>query len=406
MFCGECGTKNKSGAQFCENCGAKLQTPKKEVTVKEKKPMTKKQKMTAGIIAVVAVLVIGLFVFLGNLTSPKTIAEKLFKASVDYDFDTIYEYLDVEDSNFTSKEMFKKVMAKDADEDNKPVLVNYTVGNSVLSDDKMSTTVTITYMLKDEDESDTMDIKLVKSKDKKWLFFDNWKVNVNGVSVTKNYEIKVLKGSKVKLEDIELTQQYLDSEKSSSDYDVYVIPSIFEAKYDIVVTLPIGVESKDTIRVYDGSKYTYRLSLSDLSEEVKENLKTASKTSLQTLYDGVKDGKSFDDISSSFTYDNADLSKLKKAYSNLVSGIGTSQKLTSITFKEITLSSLDIDSNGKLEVYLKATFDYSISYESGDETKTHDSDDYDYVYLTFDYVDGTYHLVNASSLNTYFSRYY
>ena len=79
MFCGECGTKNKSGAQFCENCGAKLQTPKKEVTVKEKKPMTQKQKMTAGIIAVVAVLVIGLFVFLGNLTSQKQLQKSYLR---------------------------------------------------------------------------------------------------------------------------------------------------------------------------------------------------------------------------------------------------------------------------------------------------------------------------------------
>ena len=25
MFCGECGTKNTGGSQFCENCGAKLE---------------------------------------------------------------------------------------------------------------------------------------------------------------------------------------------------------------------------------------------------------------------------------------------------------------------------------------------------------------------------------------------
>ncbi len=29
MFCGECGTKNETGSNFCENCGAKLENKKK-----------------------------------------------------------------------------------------------------------------------------------------------------------------------------------------------------------------------------------------------------------------------------------------------------------------------------------------------------------------------------------------
>ena len=29
MFCGECGTKNEAGSNFCENCGAKLENKKK-----------------------------------------------------------------------------------------------------------------------------------------------------------------------------------------------------------------------------------------------------------------------------------------------------------------------------------------------------------------------------------------
>ena len=34
----------------------------------------------------------------------------------------------------------------------------------------------------------------VKDKKKKWLFFDNWRVNVKGIDVAKNYEIEVAKG--------------------------------------------------------------------------------------------------------------------------------------------------------------------------------------------------------------------
>ena len=40
MFRGECGTKNKKGAAFCEECGAKLEVEEKE----EKKSSSKESK--------------------------------------------------------------------------------------------------------------------------------------------------------------------------------------------------------------------------------------------------------------------------------------------------------------------------------------------------------------------------
>lgn len=406
MFCGECGTKNKKGAQFCENCGAKMETPKKEVFVKEKKPMTKKNKIITGIVGLVAMIVIALCIFLGSLTSPKNIAEKVFNATVNYDFDTIYKYLNVEDSEFTSKEMFNKVMTSNYDIEDKPVIVNYSVGEPVISDDKMSATVTITYMMKDKDKSDTFDVKLVKDKNKKWLFFDNWLVNTKGIDVAKNYKIEVAKGSTISVEGIALSSNYLNSEESNENYDVYVIPSIFEARYEVNITLPIGLQVTSKMNVYDNGSYKYRMSLNDLTNEVKDNLISISKSSLQTLYDGVKEQKSFDDIKSNFEYENGDLTTLKSDYENLVNSIGTSIKLTTITFKEIKISDVNITSENKLKLYLKVSYDYSVSYESSGETKTHDSNDYDYLYLTFDYVNGNYKLVDTSSLITYFSKYY
>lgn len=407
MFCGECGTKNKKGAQFCENCGKKMKVEKtttKETVVKEKQPMSKKTKTTIAIISAVAVVIIGLCIFLGTLTSPKNIAEKLFKATTTYDFDTVYGFLDVEKSDFTTKEMFKNIMSKEVEGEDKPEVINYTVSNPVLSADQMTATVTITYLLKDSSDSNTFDVKLVKAKDKKWLFFDNWKVVMNGMDIAKNYEIQVAKGSKVTVEGIEIGEQYLDKDSSTEQMDVYKMPAMFEANYNVKIELPMGITKEDKMRVRDESYYKYRLSVSDLTEADKSKLTSISKTNLETLYNGVKDQKSFDDIKSSFNYEGADLSKLKNDYETLVKNIGTS--LTSIDFTEVTLSDISIKSDGNIELYLKAKYNYTISYQSGDETKTHDSNDYDYLYLTYSYINGEYKLVDTSSLNTYFSRYY
>lgn len=406
MFCGECGTKNVKNAKFCEKCGAQIKAEKivTEKEVKEKQPMSKKTKTTLTIGGIVAVVIIGIFIFLNSLASPKNIAEKMFNATADYDFETIYEFLDVEKNEFTTKEMFKNIMSKDIDEDDKVQVVNYTVSDPVYSEDKMTSTVTITYLLKDRSESGTYDVKLVKSKDKKWLFFDNWKVVMNNFDIANNYEIQVAKGSKVTLEGIVLGEQYLDKESSTEQLDVYKMPAMFEANYDLSIELPMGIKKEEKIKVRDEGYYKYRLSVSDLSDEEKTKLTNISKTNLEVLYNGVKDQKSFDDIKSSFEYDGANLSNLKSDYELLVKNIGKS--LTTIDFTTITLSDISIKSDGNIELYLKANYNYTVSYESGDETKTHDSSDYDYLYLTYSYVNGEYKLVDTSSLNTYFSKYF
>ena len=417
MFCAECGTKNESGAQFCENCGHKLEenvvthgttgTPKTGKSLSTKiQEMSKKNKIISVIaIFVVIVLIIGYFV-LCSMTDPKNIAEKFFNATMSYDVDAMYSFLDIESSEFTTKEMFKKINKDDIDEDDIPKVLNYTVGKPVTSSDGLSTIVTITYVLDGEDESDTADIKLVKDKNKKWLFFDNWKIHMAGTDTVKGYQIKVMKDAKVTIEGVEVDKKYIDKKESSDSLDVYTMPAMFGTSYDIVITLPIGEEIEDYIYVSKGSSYTYKLSLSNLSDDIEDKVSVAVKTNLQTLYDGAKDQKSFDDIKSSFDYKGANLDDLKDAYEDLVDDISDDITLTKIEFKDVTLNSVNIDENGNLYVSFKVTYDYSLSYQSGDETKTHDSNDYDYMNLTFDYVDDAFKLVDASDLNTYFSRYY
>lgn len=416
MFCAECGTKNENGAQFCENCGHKLEVetvttttpvaPKSGKNFSTRiKEMSTKNKIISAIAIVVVVALVALYFVLNNMTKPETIAEKFFNATMSYDADAVYEYLDVDDSEFTTKEIFKKISMEDLEDEDIPKAVNYTVGEPRTSADGLSTTVTITYVLEGDDDSETADIKLVKEKSKKWLFFDNWKVNVSGTDTVKGYQIKVMKDSKVTIEGIEVDKKYIDKKESDDSLDVYSMPAMFGTYYNIVISLPIGIEIEDDIYVSEGSSYTYRLSSSRLTDEVEDNIKTAVKTNLQALYNGVKDKKAFDDIKSSFEYEGADLSDLKDVYEDLMGDISSSITLTKVEFKDATISSVSINDDGNLYVSARVTYDYSLTYQSGEEIKTNDDNDYDYMYLTFDYADGAFKLVDASSLNSYFSRY-
>lgn len=416
MFCAECGTKNEVGAQFCESCGHKLENetvttttpvaPRESKSFSTKfKEMSKKNKIITVVSTLVVVALVVVYFVLGNMTKPEVIAEKFFNALMSYDTDTVYGFIDVDDSAFTTKEMFKKVSMKDVKEDEIPKVLNYTVGEPRTSTDGLSTTVTITYVLEGKDKSDTADIKLVKAKENKWLLFDNWKVNVSGTETVKGYQIKVMKGSKVTVEGVEVDKKYIDKKESDDSLDVYSMPAMFGATYGIKVALPIGIELEDDMRVRKDSYYKYSLSLSNLTDKVEEKIKSAVKTNVQAIYNGVKDKKTFDDVKSSFEYKDADLTDLKDAYEDLVDDINDSITLTKVEFKDVKLSNISINSDGKLYVYARVTYDYSLTYQSGEETKTNDENDYDYMYFTFDYANDSFKLVDASSLNSYFSRY-
>lgn len=402
MFCEECGTKNVNGSQFCENCGHKLQQPEK--VVKEKKPRKKLGIKTYIIIGAIALIIVAYFV--GSfLTSPKRIAETYFKAISNVDVDTVYGFLETGNSEFTTKEVFNKVIG---DIDSKKMkIVNYTISDMKKETSGMTGTVTITYLIDGETESDTMEITFVKDKSKKYLIYDNWKIQIDGYKLVDDYTVQVMKGSIVEIEGIKLDSKYLNNDESTNAIDVYSMPSLFNTTYNIKVTLPIGITTEDTMNVYSGSKYTLDyISKSDISDETKTKITNKSKEVIQSIYTNALEGKSWDDIKSTYEITDVDISTVKTAYENLAASLLTaSNKLTSIEYTSVEISSLTINNDNTLNLTLKGSYKYAIKYDYLGEEKTHEDTDYDYFYVTLGYLNGEFYVSDISSLETYFSRY-
>ena len=404
MFCSECGSKNENGSLFCENCGHKFEeTVKKEI--KTKKEPTKQQgknNITKYIIISIVVLLVGAYLLIDNMFSPTKVAEGYFNAVTNLDADKLYGYLDVEESEFTSKKVFKDII--NSENDSKKEVINYSIDKVEKSTDGMSASVTIKYMLKDSKDSSTLKIDLVKSKNKKWLLFNNWKVNTGDYIVAKDYKFNLPTGSKLTIEGKKVDKKYL--KETEDGIDTYVIPALFATNYNVKVEL-MGLEIENKVKINSYSDYNLDFTEDNISKTGKEKLQKAIKTSLENLYNGAKEKKTWDEVKSNFEYKNGDVSKVEKAYNDLLSSFSNSSStLNSITFTKIELSSASLNKKGQLYLSVKASYDFSLSYQSGDETKTNDSDDYDYMYLTFDYSDNAFKLVDATSLNTYFSRYY
>lgn len=391
MFCSECGTKNEKSSLFCENCGHKLE---------ENVPKEKNSIVTYIIIGVL-ILLVGGYLFLNNMFSPKKVAEGYFEAVVNYDSDKLYNYIDLKESEFTTKEIFKK-LTKDTEKMN---IINYNLENVEKSKDGMSATATFKYLLDGDKDSKTYTVNLVKTKDKKLLLFDNWKININNYEVIENYEFKVPTNSELTIQGIKVDKKYI--KETEDNMDIYIIPSLFNLKYDIKVKTPISITINDSVLITKYSNYKFKLDKNNISDKDKQKLEKMVKISLDNLYNNAKDKKTWDEVKSLFEYKNGDVNNIKSTYNSLVNTFtSATTTLNSISFTKIELSDISLNKNNELYLSVKATYDFSLSYQSGDETKTNSSNDYDYVYLTYDYSDGDFKLVKASSLNTYFSKYY
>lgn len=393
MFCPECGKKNENGAQFCEHCGAKIAEESKVVLPKTpRKPMKKKTIVIISIVsALVVILVVGGIVLSSNF-KPSKIAVNYFVALMNNDTDKIYDYINVPNSEFTTKKMFTEVVDTEKED-----LLNYKIVSEEKSTDGLSAQVKISYTLEGDKTPLTTTIYLVKDKKNKLLIFDNWKISDGSSLVEEDYDITVYKGATVKLEGVEVPEKYKE-ESISQRYDTYVIPAIFKGEYDAEVTLKNGLKTKS---VLDTTGYDSSLTDFELSENEEKELTSSIKDYVSKLYKAALEGKSFDDIKKDYEYKGSDLDELEKAYKSFASSIKNSG-LTKYSLKDVEISRYSINTEGYLYVTVNTEYDYTVKSYFSDETV--DNDDEDTAYLTFDYSDG-FKLVDMTGLATYFSRY-
>lgn len=415
MFCGECGAKNEKNSAFCSECGAPLEhdSEKQEVTTKvvkkEKKPISKKNKIIIGVVILI-VLILGIGYKVGDtLTSPKNVADDYIKAIVNSDGNALYKYLDLEgDKTFISKEVFNELLK------NNSLLTseveNYKITDVKYGDGKLTATVTFTYTLKDSSSEKTSSVKLTKQKKKKFLVFDNWEVSDSAVSqaTVENYKIKVTKDSKLTFAGVEVSNKYLSKEDSTDTLDVYVLPQVFASKTTVKAVLPSGLEIEESITPSSYySSHTVSFDEDSLTDSAKEKILTKAKEYLTTIYTNAIAKNEFDTFKSSFEHGSLDLTNLNTSYTSFLSDLeSSSNTLTSITFTDLSIYDIELTNDGYLEVEVKANYDYEVKYTSwNDEEKTNSSDDYSYMTLVLTYDNNEYYLVDVDDLEDYFSRY-
>ncbi len=389
MFCQECGKKNVKGAKFCEDCGVKLVSNNKD---KVRKPFDKKTKMIFGFVLAIVIVSACCFAFLSNKFKPESIAKDYFLAVSSGNADKLYGYLNVDNSGFTSKKMFKKVADLSGQD-----IINYSI--SKVDSNALTSRVVINYIKKGDKTESSFVISLNKNKKNKFLFFDNWEISNDNFLLLSNVMITAPKDATVSIQNIKLTKKYL-AKDSNDTYNKYVIPALLKGNYDVVVTLKNGLSLNSNINI---NNINVDLTNLNVSKDEQTKIEKLLPDMINSLYQSATEKKAFSDIKKEYDYDGANLDGLEREYGYIVSGVNACG-LTKLDVKNVNITSTKL--NGSyVSVTAKFNYEYTVTKTWLGEERKNTKKVNDTIYLDFDYVNGKYKLVSISSFPKYFSLF-
>lgn len=438
MFCEKCGTQNPDEAVFCAGCGAELpkinvpqgqpnvqaspqgipnqpvpegqpvyQQPVYQQPVKvPRKPMPMGAKIAIIAVAALIVLVTAGSLILSSLTSPKHQVEQFAKAYVAHDSGKLFNLLNFEKSDFITPEAFKKSLEEYYGSDYTD-MTEYTIEDDDEDDDdkdKKKVSYTVEFTDKSHSSEYSKTITLTKSSKKKFLFFDNWKINTSSF-VAKNGTINVTDwNEKASVDGVDIAKY------KSEDSAMYEIPYIFPGTHKLAVELDMYEPYETEFEVEPGeyvAEHIASVSSSDMQpkQEIVDALTTTAKDTVTNFYTSAIAQKAFTEAFPEGTVDSE--CDLEDAYTNWISNNVTNENkmVTSIEFTDVQTESGDWfeDQHGTVEVEVDVEMSYNVKATVkdfwSDKKEDREASNSGSCSLRFKYVDGKWVVMSQDYLS-------
>lgn len=432
MFCENCGSEIEENSLFCENCGARqekpTQNPVQEPVTQQPiqqsiqqqtfvhpmqspqlAPMPKAKKILIAEVIILILVAIGVFQLGTKLTSPQTIAENYFEAETEGDLTKLYSMFDLPASPLLTYDLFELTMQEDGLKNVTNYKVTEDKGDFDVSEDAIVKNFSCEYIASGESAPRTEQISLVKQKEKKWLFFDQWRVSPG--NIVNDFQIIAPSAATVKMNGMNLAEIAIHAEEDeySPGNTTYMLPSVFAGKYDLMTEIPCTEAIEDSIEI----EYPSEIRVSGelvLTKEAEQELEEKASEITQAYYSDALDAKGFDEFlaDTKVTWSEDELDYLKSNYEDRTYDFNGNERYiyhsALISDADGDISSLYINENGNLEASLSMDYRLSVSREivttdwwSGEETRTMDeyqNNSTDAV--TFEYADGEWIVMGAN----------
>ena len=311
-----------------------------------------------------------------NKTNASIIANEYFQCYLRNDFKAMYDYIDVDESEYVNYDSFKYKMKN---EKTQITFENYTVSKPVKKNGV--TTVKVSYINGLNDKEEELLINLVSRRKKKFQIFPTWKVMIDD-QIIKNVEIKVPHGQSFLFDSKEMTgvkeTTETDDEGNEGTFDVYKIDRLFMGNHDIHIESRFTEGSTMENILKSNAKVVIEDSLSTLKNDTKEKAIDLADEMVLTFFDKVQNkNKTYKSLRKYFHKDSykalkESFAKVRKILykEKLESDIdGSLYVITSLNVSDLQAEIKDFDSQGNINVYCTCLFDFKAESDiSGDNT--------------------------------------
>lgn len=383
MYCENCGKKIDTDSNYCEHCGIKL--VKESTTKKENK-----------ILLIIGLLIIFGAIFIWELkyfNSPNNAINSYLKNWTNQNYDIIKETLKLEESKFTTNEMFQKVFQNKEEFSIK----EFHVEECKYNKSKKSATCNISYKTAKNGLSYQKTYNLTREDQNRLLIFANWKIENESFKTINNWILYIPADATAKLENIDLAE-YRTPEKDKQGFDAYQIPQIFEGTYHLSLKMNTGMNLEKAINITK-KEYTYQFNIQDVSLEFQESVKLLGTNLIETIYNGIANKKNIEELETTY-----DLTPITETYKTLQKELEKAS-LTSLKVKEMKVSGIDMSDDGKVFITYQMNYEYDIKYTKNEKELTHHGESNDTFYVTVKNIE-LKEIEKLDSLVTYFSKKY
>lgn len=365
------------------------ETPDYITRSEPKKPVNKKIFVVIGEIAAGVALIAGGIAIMNSKFSAEAAVKNYWEAKAACDWPAVYDSCEFPDSEMLSLQEFVNAHADDNTRiDYKSVMYNSQnrssgslvpddsqmddwmtdVTNSVQRDDME--TVYVSYTEKGDSSSQTEKVVAVKTGEKKFLFWNEWKV-IPSDYVVQNIELYVPNETMVTLNGQDVRS--MAQEVSDDGEDQLTIPYLFAGTYQFEVSQDGMEPYRALLDIEYNDDYFYSADLVPAQETV-DALKEQAAEDMQTIFNNILNGLGYDSVQNLFVNGVGD-GNCQEDYEYALQNFQEAN-LISFTLDQMTVQ---LDSADSDTITFEVDFHYSQTYYNGYENAVDEGTDWGYL---------------------------
>lgn len=402
MFCTNCGKENNEGALFCTSCGRAFN---KAMQTNEAEPITMPANKTeptamptgevgptamptgeAGAMAIqkhipkiptiivcaVLAAIFILFLIGSNISKPEAAVKNHITASVERDYEALYNGLNIPISDFTTKEQFISCNDIFSEQMNKDKITSIAISKATTYDlseamPLKGSAIDAVYKVVYTSRlfpAPTAKLVLLTKTGKRFLVFDKYKVDPVEF-IAQDYSLSAPVGITLSYDGIELGDTLLlkpepseETEDEDKDEDedegkvvnnVYVIPNTFLGNHNLIAKSPFTDNYEK--QLYAITDQTEIIDDILVSTETKAQMRKMTEETLKLFFDSSAAGKSFSEISSKLNVATDRLSELEEDYESFSEINWYRYYNDDIIYKSLAITGLDEETKDNPLVY-------------------------------------------------------